>query len=313
VTAYGTNADAFAELPSGIRICYRTRGDAAGEPLLLVAGLGQHLTAWPEPLLDGLVARGFRVIHHDNRDVGRSSRIDAPAPSTARQFLLSCEPSLRPRLLARPLPGAYTLQDMADDAVGLLDHLGVERAHLVGMSMGGMIAQTVAASHPGRAVTLTSLCSTTGDRRVGQPARSTLAKLAKPPARTREDYVRNYVAIMTHLSGTGFPLDPAVETAYAEGAWDRGGANRNGMARQIQAIQASGDRSAQLARITAPTLVVHGDRDLIVHPTGGRATAEAIPGARLVTVAGMGHQLAPGVLDRLLDLITDHCRLGAKR
>lgn len=286
----------LVELPSGIRLCYRDEGE--GEPLLLVAGLGQDLTAWPEPFVRGLVDRGFRVVRHDNRDVGRSSRVDAPPPATWRQ------------MLARPRPDAYTLQDMADDAVALLDHLAIDRAHLVGMSMGGMIAQTVAAGRPDRVRSLTSLISTTGRARTGQAAWSTKLRLVKPPARTREEFVRRHLDITGHLAGRGFPLDEAVETAYAEGAWDRAGGLGSGapVARQIQAIQASGDRTEQVRRITAPTLVVHGDRDLIVHPSGGRATAEAVAGARHVSIPGMGHHLAPGLLDRLVDLITDHTR-----
>lgn len=286
----------LVELPTGIRLCYRDEGE--GEPLLLVAGLGQDLTAWPEPFVRGLVERGFRVVRHDNRDVGRSSRVDAPPPATWRQ------------LLARPRPDAYTLQDMADDAVALLDHLAIDRAHLVGMSMGGMIAQTVAAGRPDRVRSLTSIISTTGRARTGQAAWSTKLRLVKPPARTREEFVRRHLDITGHLAGRGFPLDEAAETAYAEGAWDRAGGRGSGapVARQIQAIQASGDRTEQVRRITAPTLVVHGDRDLIVHPSGGRATAEAVAGARHVSIPGMGHHLAPGLLDRLVDLITDHTR-----
>jgi pimeloyl-ACP methyl ester carboxylesterase len=286
----------LVELPSGIRLCYRDEGE--GEPLLLVAGLGQDLTAWPEPLVRGLVDRGFRVVRHDNRDAGRSGRVDAPPPATWRQ------------LLARPRPDAYTLQDMADDAVALLDHLAIDRAHLVGMSMGGMITQTVAAGRPDRVRSLTSIISTTGRARIGQAAWSTKLRLVKPPARTREEFVRRHLDITAHLAGRGFPLDEAVETAYAEGAWDRSGGRGSGapVARQIQAIQASGDRTEQVRRITAPTLVVHGDRDLIVHPSGGRATAEAVTGARHVSIPGMGHHLAPGLLDRLVDLITDHTR-----
>jgi pimeloyl-ACP methyl ester carboxylesterase len=291
----------LVDLPSGIRLCYRDQGD--GDPILLVAGLGQDLTAWPEPLVGGLLDRGFRVVRHDNRDVGRSSRVDAPPPTTWRQ------------LLARPRPDAYTLQDMADDAVALLDHLRIDRAHLVGMSMGGMIAQTVAASRPHRVRSLTSVFSTTGRARVGQPAWSTKLRLVKPPARTREEFVRRHLDITAHLAGRGYPLDDAAETAYAEGAWDRGAHSGAGapVARQIQAIQASGDRTEQVRRISAPTLVVHGDRDLIVHPSGGRATAAAIPGARHVTVPGMGHHLAPGLLDRLVDLITEHTREAVTR
>jgi pimeloyl-ACP methyl ester carboxylesterase len=286
----------LVELPTGIRLCYRDEGE--GEPLLLVAGLGQDLTAWPDPLVQGLVDRGFRVIRHDNRDVGRSSRVDAPPPATWRQ------------LLVRPRPDAYTLQDMADDAVALLDHLAIDRAHLVGMSMGGMIAQTVAAARPDRVQSLISIFSTTGDTRVGQAAWSTKLRLVKPPARTREGFVRRHLELTAHLAGRGYPLDESVETAYAQGVWDRSASPGAGapVARQIQAIQASGDRTDRVRRITTPTLVVHGDRDLIVHPSGGRATADAVPGARHVSVPGMGHHLAPGLLDRLTDLITDHTR-----
>lgn len=294
----------FADLATGIRCCYTVEGADGGAPLVLVAGLGQQLHAWPQPLVDDLVERGFRVIRLDNRDVGRSSRVQAPPPEVWRQ------------LLARPRPDAYTLSDMAADVVALLDHLGIERAHLVGMSMGGMIVQTVAATHPDRVLTLTSLISTTGARRVGQPAWSTKLKLVRPPAGTRAAAVASHLAMTSHLAGTGHPLDEAVETAYAELAWERSGgrprSSAAAVARQIQAIQASGDRTAEVGRITAPTLVVHGDRDLIVHPTGGRATADAVPGARLVSIAGMGHHLAPGLLDRLADLISQHAE-GALR
>jgi pimeloyl-ACP methyl ester carboxylesterase len=296
-------SDRFVNLPNGVRLCYRVQGPESATPLLLVAGLGQDLTAWPAPFVDGLVERGLRVIRHDNRDAGRSSRIHTPAPSALRQ------------LLARPRPDAYDLQDMADDAVGLLDHLGLERVHVFGMSMGGMIAQTLTVSNPDRVDTLTSFVSTTGQSRIGQPAWSTKLRLVRPPARTRDESVRRHLDMTAHLAGLGFPLDEAVETAYAEGAWERagevGGAAGAGVARQIQAIQASGDRTQQLRRISAPTLVIHGDRDLIVHPSGGRATAYAIPGSRHITIPGMGHHLAPGVLDHLAELVADHIRQGA--
>ncbi|HEX8767796.1 MAG TPA: alpha/beta fold hydrolase, partial [Jatrophihabitans sp.] len=208
---------------------------------------------------------------------------------------------------------AYDLADMAADTVGLLDALGIERVHLVGMSMGGMIAQTVAARHPARVLTLTSIFSTTGHRRVGQPTRSTLLRLARGPARTVEESVERHLAMLAHIGSTAFPPDDDLERAWATAVWDRCGGARSGapVARQIGAIQASGDRTAELARIAAPTLVVHGDRDLMVHPTGGRATADAIPGARHVEIAGMGHHLAPGVVDRLVELTTDLVRTTA--
>ncbi len=291
-------ADRFAELPGGIRLCYRTRGGLEAEPLVLVAGLGCDMTWWPAALLDGLVEQGFGVVTFDNRDAGRSTTIETPAPGTLR------------RLLARPRRDAYTLADMAADTVGLLDHLGVERAHLVGASMGGMIAQTVAARWPTRVRTLTSVISTTGAAKIGQPATSTMLKLAKPPAKTRAQSVARHLDMVRHLEGSAFPRDEAAETLLAGEVWDRGAGAGTGArtARQIQAIQASGDRTAELRGITAPTLVVHGDRDLIVHPSGGRATAEAIPGARHVTVAGMGHHFAPGVLPRVVALVAGHAR-----
>lgn len=295
-------SDEFTEPGSGVRLCYRTRGDRDAEPLLLIAGLGQDLTVWPEEFLDGLVSRGFLVVHHDNRDVGRSSRIDTPPPSAPR------------KLLARPRHDAYTLRHMADDAAGLLDHLGIDRAHVVGMSMGGMIAQTLAAHRPERVRTLTSIFSTTGQRKVGQPARSTILRLARRPARTEEEAVVRHLDITGHLAGLGYPLDETVETAYARRVWQRSGGTGSGagVARQIQAIHASGDRTDELRRITAATLVVHGDRDLIVHPSGGRATADAIPGAGHVSVVGMGHHLAPGLVPRLVDLVAEHCAQGVR-
>ncbi|MGY1760777.1 alpha/beta fold hydrolase [Geodermatophilus sp. SYSU D00779] len=295
MSATAQDTDRFVDLPAGPRICFRVDGPDDGTPLLLIAGLGLDLTSWPQRMVDGFVERGFRVVRLDNRDAGRSSRIGAPPPGRLRQ------------LLARPRPDAYDLADMAADVVGLLDALGIERVHLVGMSMGGMIAQTVAARHPARVLSLTSIFSTTGHRRVGQPARSTLLRLARNPARTVEESVERHVAMLAHIGSTTFPPDEEVERAWATAVWHRGGDSGSGapVARQIGAIQASGDRTAELARITAPTLVVHGDRDPMVHPTGGWATADAVPGARHVEIAGMGHHLAPGAVDRLVELTTD--------
>jgi pimeloyl-ACP methyl ester carboxylesterase len=298
VTATASDTDRFVDLPAGPRLCHRIDGPDDGTPLLLIAGLGLDLTSWPQRMVDGFVERGFRVVRLDDRDAGRSSRIDVPPPGRLRQ------------LLARPRPDAYDLADMAADTVGLLDALGIERVHVLGMSMGGMIAQTVAARHPARVLSLTSVFSTTGHRQVGQPARSTLLRLARSPARTVEESVERHLAMLAHIGSTTFPPDEEVERAWATAVWHRGGDPGVGapVARQIGAIQASGDRTPDLARITAPTLVVHGDRDLMVHPTGGRATAAAIPGARHVEVAGMAHHLAPGVVDRLVELTTDLAR-----
>jgi pimeloyl-ACP methyl ester carboxylesterase len=288
--------DKFCRAGADRQVCYRADGDPSGTPLLLIAGLTLDLTSWPRAMVDGLVRQGFYVIRFDNRDVGRTTPAATPPPSLLR------------RALRRPRRDGYDLADMAGDAVAVLHHLGIARAHVVGMSMGGMIAQTVAARYPDRTSSLTSIFSTTGGKRVGQSAISTLLLLSNPRSHTREESIRKHVRLMSHLAGTGFPLDEAGAAEYAVGAWDRGlqGAAGDGVARQINAIYKSGDRTAELGRISVPTLVIHGDRDRIVHPSGGRATAAAITGARHVTIAGMGHDLAPGVTDRLVELITNH-------
>jgi pimeloyl-ACP methyl ester carboxylesterase len=296
-----SGSDRFCRLSTGDRVCYRTSGDPAGQPLVLIAGLTLDLTSWPTTMIDGLVERGFYVIRFDNRDVGRSTWATTPPPGLLRQ------------LLGRRRRDGYDLADMAADTIGLLDHLGVQRAHLVGMSMGGMIAQSVAARHPDRVSTLTSIFSTTGARRVGQPALSTRRLLARPAARTREQFIARHVGLMRHIAGRGFPLDEAAAVDYAAGAWERGPGPiaGSGVARQINAILKSGDRTAELGQVSAPTVVIHGDRDLIVHTSGGRATAAAIQDADHVTVAGMGHDIAAGVVDRIVDLITRNAQRRA--
>ncbi len=293
--------DQFCRAGAGRQVCYRTDGNPSGAPLLLIAGLTLDLTSWPPAMVDGLVAQGFYVIRFDNRDVGRTTPATTPPPSLWR------------RALQRPRRDGYDLADMAGDAVAVLDHLGVARAHLVGMSMGGMIAQTVAARYPTRALSLTSIFSTTGSKRVGQPAMSTLLLLSKRASRTRDEFIRKHVGLVNHLAGTGFPPDEAGAAEYAARAWDRGlrEAAGDGVARQINAIYKSGDRTAEVQRITVPTLVIHGDSDRIVHPGGGLATAAAITGARHVTIDGMGHDVAPGVTNRLVQLITQNA--GATR
>lgn len=293
--------DRYCLQPGGRRVCYRIDGDPAGRPLVLIAGLTLDLTSWPCEMVDGLVAHGFRVIRLDNRDVGHSTWATTAPPGTLRQ------------VMRRPRRDGYDLADMAADVIDLLDHLEIERAHLVGMSMGGMIAQTMAARYPERALSLTSIFSTTGAPNVGQPTMSTLMMMAKRPSRTKQAFIERHLESMEHLAGRSFPVDVAGAAAYAAGAWDRGPGPcaAAGVARQINAIYKSGDRTAELARITAPTHVVHGDRDLIVHPSGGTATAAAIPGARHLTIAGMGHDLAPGVIDRLVTVIAQNAARAA--
>ncbi|MFF9156722.1 alpha/beta fold hydrolase [Streptomyces sp. NPDC014846] len=294
------STDRYAALPSGMRICFRDFGDKAHPAVLLIAGMGEDLTFWTDSFFGSLVARGFRVVAIDNRDVGRSTFVAAPPPALWRQ------------IAARPRGDAYALADMAQDAVGVLDCLGISRVHLVGRSMGGMIAQTIAATAPARVLSLTSLYSTTGSKKVGQPALSTIRLLAASPARTRTEAVRAHLRITRHIAGSGYPIDDAAEAAIAARGWDRSaGDPAAGVARQVQAIQRSGDRTAQLSTITAPTLVINGDRDLLVHPSGGEATVKAIRPARHVVVPGMGHHIPQALVGPVTQYISQHAdRVG---
>lgn len=293
--------DRYVTTGSGIRICFRTAGDAADPAMLLIAGLGEDLDAWGEAFVQALVARGFHVITLDNRDVGQSSFLSTPPPALWRQ------------VLARPRRDAYSLVDMAGDAMAVLDHLGIRRVHLVGRSMGGMIAQTLAATAAARVLSLTSLYSTTGARRVGQPAFSSIVRLCAAPPRDQEAAVRAHLRITRHVAGTAYAMDDRHEAALAARAWARrAGDVAAGSARQIQAIQKSGDRTGQLGNISAPTLVIHGDRDRLVAPSGGLATAKAIPGARHVVVPGMGHHLPAALVERITNDITRHARAATQ-
>lgn len=297
----GTGPDRFCTVASGLRICLRVHGDERDPAMLLVAGLGEDLTAWSDPFVDALVGHGFRAVVMDNRDVGRSSFVSRPAPPLWRQ------------LASRPRSDAYTLEDMAGDAVGVLDHLGVDQAHLVGRSMGGMIAQTIAAAVPGRTSSLTSIYSTTGAKDVGQPALSTLALLAARPPRSRTAAVRAHLRLTQHVAGRAHPIDDETEARLAARAWDRSaGDQAAGIARQIQAIQSSGDRTERLRRITAPTLVIHGDHDRMVAPTGGDATAAAIRDAQHVVVPGMGHHLHDDLTMPITHHISEHAHRASR-
>ena len=289
------SVDRYVTVPSGTTICFRDFGDAADPAILLVAGLGEDLTFWTDSFVDSLVAQGFRVITMDNRDVGQSTFVAKPPPPLWRQ------------LLGRSRTDAYSLADMAADCVGVLDHLGIKQVHLVGRSMGGMIAQTIAATEPQRVLSLTSIYSTTGASKVGKPALSTLLIFAAPPAKTRTAAVRVHLRLTGHIAGRGYPIDDAEEAAIAAQGWDRGAGDlAAGVARQVEAIYRSGDRTAQLRRITAPTLVINGDRDLMVHPSGGAATVAAIRSAQHVVIPGMGHHIPEALVDPITRYISQH-------
>jgi pimeloyl-ACP methyl ester carboxylesterase len=277
---------------NGIEIVYDTIGDPSDPPLLLVMGLGMQLIHWDDELCELLAGRGFRVIRFDNRDAGLSTQIDARVPNLARAFA------------GFRIDAPYLLDDMAADAVGLLDHLGIEAAHVAGASLGGMIAQSMAIRHPERVLSLTSIMSTTGERRVGRPKLRVWGVLVRRAPRDKDAYVEYFVRVFRLIGSRGFPSDEGRTRELAAASYER--AHRPaGTARQLAAISASGDRTEELRGLRVPTTVFHGRDDPLVPFRGGRATAEAIPGARLVAIPGMGHDLPREVWPRLADAIEE--------
>jgi len=284
----------------GIKLCYETFGRPEDPAFLLVMGLGTQMLGWNHDLCTELAGRGFFVIRYDNRDIGRSTQFrDVPPPS------------VRELVLRRPRRLAYRLEDMADDGMRVLDCLGIERAHVCGASMGGMIAQVMAARHPDRVLSLVSIMSTTGHRWKGQPAlRAYPVLLAKPP-RSEEEAVERTLETFRVIGSPGFPRDEDELRAVARLRWRRRGSG-SGPGRQLAAILAAGDRTTDVARIRAPTLVVHGTHDRLVRPSGGKATAAAIDGARLLMVEGMGHDLPRGAWPQIVDAMVENAaRAGA--
>ncbi|HEU4705794.1 MAG TPA: alpha/beta hydrolase [Solirubrobacterales bacterium] len=264
---------------NGIELCYQEMGDPEGEPLLLVMGLATQMIAWDEEFCEMLTERGFRVVRFDNRDIGRSTRIRAAGV-----------PGKLDMIVGRRGTAPYLLRDMAADAFGLMDHLGIDSAHLVGASMGGMIAQSAAIERPDRVRSLTSIMSTTGSRRVGHPSYRTFGLLLGRPPREREAAIDRVVKTFRTIGSPGYPFEEERVREIAGRSFDRGHSGA-GIARQVHAITASGDRTPALRQLNVPSLVIHGKNDVLVHPSGGRATARAIPKARLRLVEGMGHDL----------------------
>jgi pimeloyl-ACP methyl ester carboxylesterase len=277
---------------NGIDIVYETIGDPSDPPLLLVMGLGMQLIHWDRELCEELAGRGFRVIRFDNRDAGRSTKIAAPVPNIMRGMA-----GLR-------IEAPYRLDDMADDAFGLLDHLGIEAVHLVGASMGGMISQTMAIRRPERVLSLTSIMSTTGERRAGRPKLRVWSVLTRRAPTSRDAYVEHFVRVFRMIGSKGFPVDEQRIREVAAVSFERGH-HPEGAGRQLAAIIASGDRTERLRELRMPTLVVHGRADPLVPFRGGRATARAIPGARLLAIPGMGHDLPREVWPQVVDAIVE--------
>jgi pimeloyl-ACP methyl ester carboxylesterase len=292
-------ANTMAAMPvatvNAIDVAYETFGDASDPTVLLVMGLGSQMIHWEVEFCEAVAARGFQVVRFDNRDAGESSRIDEPVDVLA--VMSAAGSGDRPAV-------PYLLTDMAADAVGLLDHLGVEQAHLFGVSMGGMIAQTIAIEHPHRVRSLTSVMSTTGDPEVGTPTGEAMAALMSPPPQTREALQDVTVQRSTVWGSPGLNDEARLRRIAGE-AWDRG-YDPAGTARQFAAVLASGSRSAALAELRVPTLVIHGTADALVQPSGGERTAEVVPDAKLLMIEGMGHDLAPPLWPQVIDALAAH-------
>jgi pimeloyl-ACP methyl ester carboxylesterase len=291
-------AEEFCDVGRGVTLCYEGFGDPDDTPVVLIMGLATQMIAWHEEFCEALAERGFYVVRFDNRDIGRSTHFDFRPPTLGQM------------VRRRVSPEQYTLSDMAEDTSGLLRELEIAPAHVVGASMGGMIGQMLAAEHPEVVRSLTSIMSTTGSRLHGQPALSVYRYLLRPPPRDREGYIQRSAEVFGLVGSTGFDRDEQYIRERAGRSYDRGFDVRAG-GRQLGAIIASGDRTRTLGEIKAPTLVIHGSVDKMIRPSGGRATAKAIPGARLMMIEGMGHDLPRGAWPQLLDAISEHARAAS--
>jgi pimeloyl-ACP methyl ester carboxylesterase len=286
-------AEQFCDIGGGISLCYERFGEESNPPMLLIMGLGTQMIGWPDEFCVQLAERGFQVVRFDNRDIGRSTRIGG-APPTPRQLIT--------RKIA---PVLYTLSDMATDAANLLGELNLAPAHVVGASMGGMIAQMLAAEKPESVRSLVSIMSNTGHRWKGQPAFSIYRYLLRQAPNDRDGYIEYTTKVFEAIGSRGLPFDKDRVRDMVARSYDRGH-DPAGPGRQLGAIIASGDRTAALKRIRVPTLVIHGSKDKMVARSGGVATAKAIPNARLMTVKGMGHDLPEAAWPQLVPAIADH-------
>jgi pimeloyl-ACP methyl ester carboxylesterase len=283
-----------------VEIVHETIGDPANPALLLVMGLGMQLIHWDLEFCEGLAERGFRVIRFDNRDAGLSTKIDAPVPNVMRA------------MAGFPIRAPYLLEDMANDSFGLLDHLDIERAHVAGVSMGGMIAQTMAIRRPERVLSLGSMLSTTGDRRVGTPKLRVWSVLMRRAPQSRDAYIEYFVRVFRMIGSPRYPVDEERMRERAAATYDRCHYPA-GTARQLGAVLASGSRTAGLRRLDIPTVVVHGREDPLVPFRGGAATASTIPGAELVAIPGMGHDLPRELWPRITDALVKNAERAAAR
>jgi pimeloyl-ACP methyl ester carboxylesterase len=280
---------------NGIEIEYETIGDPKAAPVLLIGGLGSQLLSWDDAFCEQLQGRGFYVIRYDNRDAGLSTKMEAAGEA---DLMAAISGNARP---------AYHLDDLADDAVGVLDGLGIGAAHIVGVSMGGFIAQLVAINHPERVLSLTSIMSGPGGEDGVPPQPEGAEVLTRIPPETREGRIEHGVWIRKTLKGHGDPFDEGAETRHVERAYERS-YYPIGTGRQLVAILAAEGRLEKLSRIKAPTLVIHGTDDVLVPVDNGRSVAKAIPGARLLEVENMGHNLPERAWPQILDAVEELAR-----
>lgn len=287
-----------------LTIAYETIGSENDIPLLLIAGLTSQMVTWPDEFCSRLVDAGHFVIRFDNRDCGLSSKIDSGGVPDVEALMADHH-------AGKPVEAPYSLSDMAADAVGLLDKLGLDRVHVCGLSMGGMIGQLMAVEYPERVASLISMMSSTGNPGLPEPTPEAAQAMLSMPPRERGDYVRYLTGVYRAFAGGSQAFDEALAKAIAGQAYDRS-FYLMGFARQMAAIIASGNREEKLSRVTAPTLVIHGTSDSLVPIDHGRAIAEAIPGAELVSIEQLGHGLTfPALWDEIIAAIASHTRSAA--
>lgn len=289
---------------NGITIHYDDQGNANDPAMLLIMGFGAQMTLWPQEFLDAMIQRGFRTIRYDNRDVGLSEKLDGVKAPGLLKLTLYGKLGLTPKV-------PYTLADMAADGIGLLDALGIAKAHIVGASMGGMIGQHLVANYPERVLSFTQVFSTTGNPKLPPPRKDAIKALITRPKSEEEDALVEHGIMLARTIGS--PGYPAPEARLRDRAREsvRRSYYPQGATRHLSAIGADGDRSAMIRTITTPTMILHGEDDPLVPCEGGRDTAACIPGAKLKTIAGWGHDLPMELVDELADAIADHARESA--
>jgi pimeloyl-ACP methyl ester carboxylesterase len=290
-----TSGELFAKV-GDVELCYETFGNPANPAMLMIMGLGSQMILWSEEFCEMLAERGFFVIRFDNRDAGRSTKI-----------AVDRQPSLTRVLAGHREEAPYLLADMADDTAGLLDHLGIASAHVVAASLGGMVGQMLAIRHPERVLSLASVMSTTGEGSVGQPHPETILVLLNRPPDDRDGFVQHFLETRAAIGTAAFPRDPAKMRRLGERYYERG-PSPDGTLRQLAASIASGDRTDDLKRLDVPTVVIHGEEDPLIDVSGGRATAAAIPGAELLVIPGMGHDLPEQLWDQIVEAIVKNTK-----